>query len=84
MLCAVIQTLTFALHGLTVWLLIRFAFQVPDAPLWSLTGIFATAWVAGFVTPGAPAGVGVREAALTVGLTPICGAGTHSSGNIRS
>ncbi len=40
------------------------------------TGVFALAWVAGFITPGAPAGLGVRDAILMTGLTPMYGAGT--------
>lgn len=38
-----------------------------------LTGLFAAAWLLGFVTPGAPAGVGIREVVLTEGLTPLLG-----------
>jgi uncharacterized membrane protein YbhN (UPF0104 family) len=34
---------------------------------------FAAAWLVGFVTPGAPAGIGVREAALVALLAPIAG-----------
>lgn len=37
-----------------------------DFPL--LTAAFALAWVVGFVTPGAPAGIGVREALLLLML----------------
>jgi uncharacterized membrane protein YbhN (UPF0104 family) len=40
-----------------------------------LTGAFGIAWVIGFVTPGAPAGVGVREAVLLLLLTPSLGEG---------
>lgn len=48
----------------------------PDQPLdlALLTAAFAVAWVAGFVTPGAPAGIGVREALLVVMLGPGMGA----------
>lgn len=43
--------------------------QLGDAPL--LAAVWAGCWVLGFVTPGAPAGVGVREALLiaTLGAT---------------
>ena len=47
------------------------------SPAWSslalVTGISAIAWVAGFITPGAPGGLGIREAILLAGLTPIHG-----------
>ncbi len=37
----------------------------PDVSLWlSVGGAYVLAWLAGFVTPGAPAGVGVRELVL--------------------
>jgi uncharacterized membrane protein YbhN (UPF0104 family) len=37
------------------------------------TVVFATAWLFGFLTPGAPAGIGAREAALVLLLSPIAG-----------
>ena len=33
--------------------------------------VFCAAWVAGFLVPGAPAGVGIREAVLLAGLSPL-------------
>lgn len=36
-----------------------------------LLGIYSSAWLLGFLAPGAPAGLGVREAVLLVGLTPL-------------
>lgn len=36
-------------------------------------GLFATAWLLGFVTPGAPAGIGIREVVLAEGLAPLIG-----------
>lgn len=45
---------------------------MPDTfPL--VAGLFAAAWLLGFVTPGAPAGIGIREVVLTEGLTPLIG-----------
>ena len=35
--------------------------------------IFALSWAVGFITPGAPAGVGVREATMIIALEPIFG-----------
>lgn len=51
----------------------RTVLEAPAVPLPALTGLFAAAWVAGFVTPGAPAGLGVREAVLVGGLQPLFG-----------
>ena len=38
-----------------------------------VTIIFSIAWVAGFIIPGAPGGIGVREAVIIFFLTPIIG-----------
>lgn len=43
-----------------------------------LIGSCALAWVIGFVTPGAPAGLGVREGLLLLMLGPVYGAGPAS------
>ncbi len=43
-----------------------------------LTAAFTLAWAVGFVTPGAPAGLGVREALLLVLLAPTMGAANAS------
>ena len=37
--------------------------------------LFAVAWMVGFLVPGAPAGVGIRESILLLWLTPQIGAG---------
>ena len=37
------------------------------------TVVFATAWLFELLTPGAPAGIGAREAALVLLLSPIAG-----------
>jgi hypothetical protein len=36
-------------------------------------GWLSLAWVVGYVTPGAPAGLGLREAVLAIGLGPVLG-----------
>jgi uncharacterized membrane protein YbhN (UPF0104 family) len=50
---------------------------VPDAQLASMAlavcGAYVLAWVAGFLTPGAPAGVGVREFVLYLLLAQLVG-----------
>ena len=47
----------------------------PDAlPLSAWCGWLALAWAVGYVTPGAPAGLGLREAVLALGLAPVLGA----------
>jgi uncharacterized membrane protein YbhN (UPF0104 family) len=55
-----------ALWGVPVWLL-------TDASLPLVLGAYALAWIAGFVFLVAPAGAGVREAALVLLLGPAIG-----------
>jgi hypothetical protein len=41
---------------------------------WSVSGVFVVAPIVGFLALAAPAGVGVREAVISVGLVPVVGA----------
>lgn len=63
----------FAFLGAAAVALARGALPLSQVPYWPLAGSFAAAWVAGFVTPGAPGGVGVREAILVATLDPVIG-----------
>jgi len=48
--------------------------DTPTALPWSAwCGWLALAWAVGYVTPGAPAGLGLREAVLALGLAPVFG-----------
>ncbi len=60
--------------GLLMLLLLRAAGPTDLGPadvLW----VYALAWVAGMLTPGAPGGLGIREAVLTLGLGGVLGSG---------
>lgn len=61
---------TWALHG---YLLTR-AFGAASGIALATSGLYALATVGGFVALAAPAGVGVREAILSVSLAPAVGA----------
>jgi uncharacterized membrane protein YbhN (UPF0104 family) len=50
------------------------AAAIGDWPLVVAAG--CAAWLCGFVVPGAPGGLGIREAVLTLLLTPLTGADT--------
>jgi len=73
--CLMLYLLCFLFMGIASDLLVRGLFGVKESRIFLLTGTFAVAWVAGFLAPGAPAGIGVREAILLKLLTPIYGAG---------
>lgn len=49
----------------------------PQALL-AVGGVLIAAWVAGFVIPGAPGGLGVREAVILAALTPTLGSADAS------
>ena len=66
----------FAVYGAIGGLLLSVLSPAVTTSLLPLTaGAFALAWLAGFLTPGAPAGIGVRESVLLLILTPFAGAG---------
>ena len=67
--------LTFVIFGFMVQLQATHLFGMTSGDLLSFTLMFATAWVAGYVLPGAPGGLGVREAMVVAMLTPVVGAG---------
>ncbi len=75
LVCLGLCGVNFLIFGACAAVLARTFFGAPAVPLPALTALFAAAWVAGFVTPGAPAGLGVREAILVAGLRPLCGPG---------
>jgi uncharacterized membrane protein YbhN (UPF0104 family) len=52
------------LFGLAFWLMARALFDVPVDEILRYAGVFAAAWVAGFVVVIAPGGLGVREAVI--------------------
>ena len=64
---------SFFIMGTILNLQARFIFGATDGRLLMLSGIFAWSWIAGYLTPGAPAGLGVREVVLVSLLTPIYG-----------
>ena len=69
--CLGLYSFNFLAFGACAALLASGILGSGTAPLPALAAVFAAAWVAGFVTPGAPAGLGVREAVLVGGLRTL-------------
>jgi hypothetical protein len=69
----------FIVAGAALEFLAQGLFGTGESRFALMTGVFALAWVAGYITPGAPAGLGVREAVLLAVLGPIQGAETAVS-----
>lgn len=64
------HTLGAILKMQAVWI-----FGVKEGGYYTLTILFITSWVIGYVMPGSPGGVGIREAMMVLLLTPVVGAG---------
>ncbi len=64
----------FMLLGFALKLQAEVFFASPPVDWLSISLLFSSAWVAGYVVPGAPGGLGVREAMMVVLLTPLTGA----------
>lgn len=71
--CYVFYVLNFCLTGAGLWI-VSHALVGPGQTgptLLFMTGAFASTWILGFLAPGAPAGLGVRESVLAVWLTGV-------------
>lgn len=66
---------SFILNGFILDCLGLAVFHLPKSHLVFFIGIYAMSWVAGFIVPGAPAGLGVREAIMLAVLGPMFGPG---------
>lgn len=64
-------TVNYVVIGTGLFAVASAAAGVPAQALPLFIGALSLAWVLGFVAPGAPAGLGVREGALAVLLSPI-------------
>jgi uncharacterized membrane protein YbhN (UPF0104 family) len=71
---ALCLAISFVLSSLSVFALSH-ALGFRELSIVVAVGTFASAWAAGFVVPGAPAGLGVREATLLAMLGPMIGVG---------
>lgn len=76
LLCALFYAANFLAIGICLDLLALQVFEAGQSHLARLIGVYAVAWVLGFLMPGAPAGLGVREAVLLAALGPIYGTAT--------
>ena len=72
---AVLFLLCFVVMGLILKLQAQWFFGVTEGSVFELTCLFAVAWLAGYLVPGAPAGLGVREAMMVLVLSPLLGSG---------
>lgn len=72
---AALFSLCFVLMGLILKLQAQFFFGVTEGGVFELACLFAIAWLAGYLVPGAPGGLGIRETMMVLVLSPLLGAG---------
>lgn len=72
---ALIDIVNFALNGLALFFSSRLLFPEIPTGFIACLGIAAASFLAGYVTPGAPGGIGVREATTILLIGPKIGAG---------
>ncbi|WP_309664134.1 lysylphosphatidylglycerol synthase domain-containing protein [Tabrizicola sp.] len=70
-----LHAVNFCVLGLSLWAVTLAIPSEPGVGPVFCTGVFVIAWCAGFVTPGAPGGIGVREGIITLGLGLVIGGG---------
>lgn len=70
MLALVVLGLTWVLMGMSYWVTLA-PFSSAPIPWYYAVGVYCLAYVAGFLVPFAPAGLGVREVILTFALVPF-------------
>lgn len=77
--CVVVVVILFLFcffsFGLIIKLQAMYLFGVNSGGVFQLTCLFAVAWVGGYVLPGAPGGLGVRESLMVILLAPVLGEG---------
>jgi uncharacterized membrane protein YbhN (UPF0104 family) len=75
LLVAVLLLLCFFILGAILALQAWGLFGVSNPDLLAFTLLFAAAWVIGYVVPGAPGGLGVREGMMVLLFSPLVGPG---------
>ena len=63
----------FLIAGLLLVIIVNLFLDINIKITAKLIVIFSIAWLAGFIIPGAPGGIGVREAVIIFFITPIIG-----------
>ena len=69
--CYAMYAINFCLIGAGLWLVAHALLEgtAPTPSVIFLIGAFASSWILGFIAPGAPAGLGIREAILSTWLS---------------
>jgi len=68
-------TTCFLIIGSVLKLQAEFLFHSDKVNLFEITCLFPLAWLSGYIIPGSPAGIGIREVMMVLILSPILGPG---------
>ncbi len=63
-----LHSFNFLMLGVSLWCVALAIYPEGGASMWQCMAIFTTAWVAGFLMPGAPGGIGIRDGIIALGL----------------
>ena len=63
----------FLIAGLLLVIIVNLFLDININLIAKLVVIFSISWLSGFIIPGAPGGIGVREAVIIFFITPIIG-----------
>jgi glycosyltransferase 2 family protein len=79
-MCLFLYGIFFIVMGLNNYFLVHFIWQ-KELPLqwYEYTWGFTAAWLLGYIVPGAPGGIGIREAAVLAIYGPVMGDGMAAS-----
>lgn len=66
----------FFVFGLMLKIQATYLFGISEGDILTFTLMFTSAWIAGYLLPGAPGGLGVREALVVALLGSVVGTGT--------
>ncbi len=72
---AVLHTLNFAVLGISLWCVTVAVNPGNAVDPKALIAVFTVAWVVGFLLPGAPGGIGIRDGIIALGLALFVGEG---------
>ncbi|TGK07883.1 hypothetical protein EHO59_07255 [Leptospira semungkisensis] len=68
-IAALLYVFTFVNLGIILDIIAKTIFQYSESNIFFLTTAFAWSWILGYLAPGAPAGLGVREAVIIASLS---------------
>lgn len=70
---AILHAVNFVLLGVSLYFASRATAPGTEVSLVFATAVFTVAWIVGFLVPGAPGGIGIRDGIIVLGLGAVIG-----------